>query len=294
MLALRQQPRQRDLGGRRVVALGDRLDPLDEREVRVHRLRLEARVVLAEVARRELLGLELAGQEAAAERRERQERRVVRGAPRARPPRTRRASTATPRTARRRPGGSRARVRAPRRSPRTGRARPPCPASTCSAIAPHVSSTRHVGIDAVQLVEVDEVGLQPPQRAVDRLAHVLRAARCAESTYSPASSTTSPHFVARNDLVAAVRDARVPTSSSLVYGPYMSAVSSSVTPSSSARWIVAIDSASSRSAARRRPRSCPCSRGRCVRCVQWAAGYACVVGTSSTWARFTCAGRVAT
>ena len=36
-----------------------------------------------------------------------------------------------------------------------------------------------------------------------------------------------------------------PTSSSFVYGPYMSAVSSIVTPSSSARWIVAMDSASS-------------------------------------------------
>ena len=31
-----------------------------------------------------------------------------------------------------------------------------------------------------------------------------------------------------------------------VYGPYMSAVSSSVTPSSSARWMTAIDSRSSR------------------------------------------------
>ena len=37
----------------------------------------------------------------------------------------------------------------------------------------------------------------------------------------------------------------LPTSSSLWPGPYMSAVSRKVTPSSSARWIVAIDSSSS-------------------------------------------------
>jgi hypothetical protein len=37
-----------------------------------------------------------------------------------------------------------------------------------------------------------------------------------------------------------------PTSRSFVNGPYMSAVSRKVTPRSSARWIVAIDSASSR------------------------------------------------
>ncbi len=36
-----------------------------------------------------------------------------------------------------------------------------------------------------------------------------------------------------------------PTSTSLVYGPYMSEVSKKVTPSSSARWMVAIDSVSS-------------------------------------------------
>ena len=36
-----------------------------------------------------------------------------------------------------------------------------------------------------------------------------------------------------------------PTSRSFVNGPYMSAVSRKVTPSSSARWIVAIASASS-------------------------------------------------
>ena len=39
-----------------------------------------------------------------------------------------------------------------------------------------------------------------------------------------------------------------PTSTSLVYGPYMSDVSKNVTPRSSARWMVAIDSASSRGA----------------------------------------------
>ncbi len=41
-------------------------------------------------------------------------------------------------------------------------------------------------------------------------------------------------------------DSASPTSTSFVYGPYMSDVSKKVTPSSRARWIVAMDSASSR------------------------------------------------
>jgi hypothetical protein len=53
-----------------------------------------------------------------------------------------------------------------------------------------------------------------------------------------------PNFVA---IVARSRRplSALPTSSSFVYGPYMSAVSRNVAPRSSARWIVAIDSASS-------------------------------------------------
>ena len=50
-----------------------------------------------------------------------------------------------------------------------------------------------------------------------------------------------PNLVASDHLVAAAASA-APTSSSFVHGPYTSAVSRKVTPRSSARWIVAIDS----------------------------------------------------
>ena len=104
---------------------------------------------------------------------------------------------------------------------------------------------RHVLVDAVQLVEVDAVGLQAPQRGVDRRADVLgRPSR--RIRIGSVDSTTSPAFVASTASSRRSASAR-PTSSSFVNGPYMSAVSRNVTPSSSARWIVAIDSASSRS-----------------------------------------------
>jgi hypothetical protein len=63
-----------------------------------------------------------------------------------------------------------------------------------------------------------------------------------------AAEPSSPRTLA--NLVATTTSSRRPaiarpTSSSFVKGPYMSAVSRRVTPSSSARWIVAMDSASS-------------------------------------------------
>ena len=121
-------------------------------------------------------GCERAGQEAAAERREGQERGAVRGAPRddlgervARPQR-RLGLHATRR------GGSRARARA--RSTLTSDS-PSAPTLPCGDQLGHRAPgllERHLGVDAVQLVEVDEVGPQALQRALDRLAHVLRAA----------------------------------------------------------------------------------------------------------------------
>ena len=96
------------------------------------------------------------------------------------------------------------------------------------------------------VVEVDVVDAEPLQRRVARAADVLgpavdaepravrRRARC--RTWSRARPRRGGRAIAR------------PTSSSLVNGPYMSAVSRKSTPRSSARWIVAIDSASSRAA----------------------------------------------
>ncbi len=105
---------------------------------------------------------------------------------------------------------------------------------------------RHLGIDAVQLVEVDEVGPQPLSEP-SIASRTCSGRPSLRSTYSATSSTTSPHLVASTTSSRRPSIAR-PTSSSFVYGPYMSAVSSRVTPMSSARWMVAIDSASSRSA----------------------------------------------
>ena len=56
---------------------------------------------------------------------------------------------------------------------------------------------RHLGVDAVQLVEVDEVGPQAPA-ASPRSPRARAPGRPSlRSTYSAASSTTSPHLVAR-------------------------------------------------------------------------------------------------
>ena len=82
--------------------------------------------------------------------------------------------------------------------------------------------------------------------------------RCSEAsqaarTYSgrplmPIRLPSSPRSLP--NLVASTTSSRrpaiaLPTSRSLVNGPYMSAVSRKVTPRSRARWMVAIDSASS-------------------------------------------------
>ena len=63
-----------------------------------------------------------------------------------------------------------------------------------------------------------------------------------------------PFSILKPNLVAMIARSRLPwsarpSSSSFVYGPYTSAVSKNVTPSSIARWMVAMDSRSSRSSA---------------------------------------------
>src|SRR5688572_27615741 len=72
VLALRVDPRQRDLGGRRVVCGRDRVDPLDDRDVRLQVLAEHPRLPAAEVVVGEPvergLGPQRPGEEAAAER----------------------------------------------------------------------------------------------------------------------------------------------------------------------------------------------------------------------------------
>lgn len=69
---LGKQPGKRNLSRGRALPLTDRLDQIDQREVRLARFRREARHVVAEIGRIELRVLvDLAGQEASAERAER-------------------------------------------------------------------------------------------------------------------------------------------------------------------------------------------------------------------------------
>ena len=156
MLALCQHPGHADLRRRRAEALGHAPHAVEDRDVRAHRLGLEARVRGAEVARRELLaGRQRAGQEAAPEHAEGHEGDAVVGAPRdhvlerlARPQR----ELALQRAHRvRRVGARAARRRVHSEMPR----RRILPSPTSSRERAEALLDRHLGIDAVQVVEVE-------------------------------------------------------------------------------------------------------------------------------------------
>ena len=115
----------------------------------------------------------------------------------------------------------------------------------------------HLGVDAVLVVEVDVVHTQPAQGRLAGPVDVLGAA--AHRGNAGSRPADDPELGGQHHLVAAFDDG--PADQLLVgAGPYMSDVSRKVTPSSIARWIVAMDSGSS-SGWPRRSRSCPCSRG---------------------------------
>jgi hypothetical protein len=100
---------------------------------------------------------------------------------------------------------------------------------------------RRVRVDAVLVIEVDVLDVQALQRRIDRGAHVLGAAvDRARSVVEPAVAELRGEHV----LVAPAGD-RASDQFSFAPWPYTSAVSRKVSPSSSARWIVAIDSWSS-------------------------------------------------
>ena len=100
-----------------------------------------------------------------------------------------------------------------------------------------------VRIDAVLVEEVDVVDPQPSERAFAGLAHVAGRPSMLPPPL-PSVPPTKPNFVATFTSSRRPRIA-LPTSSSLVNGPYASDVSRRLTPRSRARWIVAMDSASS-------------------------------------------------
>jgi hypothetical protein len=94
---------------------------------------------------------------------------------------------------------------------------------------------RHVRIDAVLVVEVDAVGLQPRERGLGDLPDVLRPAVKARLRVPGLEAELGGD----NDLLPEGESAS-PTSSSFVNGPYTSAVSKKVTPGSTAARIKAI------------------------------------------------------
>ena len=92
------------------------------------------------------------------------------------------------------------------------------PSRTSSAIAPTDLLDRHLGIDAVLIEQIDVVGAEPPQRSF-RPPRGCAPAGCRARRCSP-FSIWKPNLVAMTTLSrrAAPSSAR-PSSSSLVYGP---------------------------------------------------------------------------
>jgi hypothetical protein len=176
VLALREHPRERDLGGCDAAAIRDGAHGVHDPLVRCDRLGREAGETRPEVASRETgLRRELARQEPAPEGRERHERCAVGGAPGhdvveilARPERQLRLH-----------GSDRVDAR---HALEVGylRFRYPEPAHLAFGNEPRHSSPGVLdgcgGIDAVEVVEIDDVDLQPRQRALARRADVLGTA----------------------------------------------------------------------------------------------------------------------
>ena len=195
-----------------------RAEQVDERPVGPAGLGVgEARDGVAEVAALELrVRVDRAGEEALAERAERDEadpelleRREHLVAPA-------RATTASTRSAARSPAG--------RRGPGGSSAppaseRPKCrtlPCSISSLTVPATSSIGDVGVDAVLVEQVDAVGAQPPQRLLDGCAGSCRAG-CRGPRACPVESS-KPNLVAMTTWSRTGSSAS-PTSSSLVNGP---------------------------------------------------------------------------
>ena len=101
---------------------------------------------------------------------------------------------------------------------------------------------RHRPVHPVLVVEVDMVDPEPLQRLVAGPPHVVRLP--VDPDKLPSARRWLPNLVASTTSSRRPAIAR-PTSRSLVNGPYASAVSRNVIPSSSARWMVATDSWSS-------------------------------------------------
>ena len=102
---------------------------------------------------------------------------------------------------------------------------------------------RRLRIDPVLVAQIDVVGVQP-LRASPRPPRLTLAGLLSSVPRGRPLWEMKPNLVATTTSSRRPLMAR-PTISSLWKGPYASAVSMNVTPSSSARWMVRIDSASS-------------------------------------------------
>ena len=245
MLALRQHPGHADLRRRRPQALGDASQAVDDRAVRAHRVGLEARIRGAEVACRETPG----------------RRAARRSGSRARARRRPRTTTPLPGTPRNhvlqrlaRPQRELALQRAHRM--RGVGARELVDRALGDAEAPDLALghelreraeallDRDVGIDAVQVVEV-EVVERRGARAMPRSAvGSSRACRRARSCGAGSRDSRGRTWRRSAPRAGGSRSAR-PTSFSLWPRPYSDAVSKCVTPSSTARCSVRSETASS-------------------------------------------------
>ncbi len=155
---------------------GDRLDALDQRAVLLEILALEARVAARACRRRtdwrNRGSRRPAGCGRAANRRQRRcrDRGSWRASPR--PPRDRAARI---RSAPRRSDAPRGRGGCARGAPRTARESAPCPARPAGHRADRVLD-RHIGVDAVLVIEVDDIDAEPLQAGLAGLLHIFGAA----------------------------------------------------------------------------------------------------------------------
>ena len=103
---------------------------------------------------------------------------------------------------------------------------------------------RRLEVDAVLVVEVDRLDAEPLAATPRRRSGRTRALPLMPR-YSPCGAAHVPELRREHDLGRGGRRSPCRRARSFAHGPYMSAVSRKVTPSSSARWIVAIASPSS-------------------------------------------------
>src|SRR6185312_3509630 len=180
VLALRQHPGERQLRGRAALLLSHLLDFADERDVLLEILPLEARVIAAEIVLGEVVRrLELAGEEPAAERRISD----IADAQLAHRGKHFGLRVAAPQRQLRLYGGDLVDLvrLADRLGRRFGKAEEAdLPLLFQARHFAHRVLDRHLDIDAVLVIEVDRLDVQPLEARLARRAHIVGVAADAE------------------------------------------------------------------------------------------------------------------